>query len=224
MAMTDQRIALVADDRASVRIAALAGGGEQIVNGTTFIDPATDVDGKIWLVDRPGAKTRVRVVGSKASTLDAQPLAGLDVRSLDISPEAARYVITVDTGDAASVRVGRILRDAKGVPTGLSTPRRVGSGGAGASSAVWVDDVRVSYLAETETGIQMQTALIDGSTGSTTSGALLPAADISRLVVGSGPGALTYATDPRGRLWYLRPSGNWQLVDVDPVRSLGNSR
>ena len=130
VAMTDQRIALVADDRASVRIAALAGGGEQIVNGTTFIDPATDVDGQIWLVDRPGAKTRVRVVGSKASTLDAQPLAGLDVRSLDISPEAARYVITVDTGDAASVRVGRILRDAKGVPTGLSTPRRVGSGGA----------------------------------------------------------------------------------------------
>lgn len=226
VAMTDQRIALVAGNRASVRIAALAGGGEQTVNGTKFIDPVTDVDGQIWLVDRPGSGTRVRVVGSGSgsTTLTTSSLAGLDVRSLDISPEAARYVITVGTGDGASVRVGRVVRDAKGVPTGLSTPHRIGVNAVGPSSAVWSDEVRVSFLAGTDTGIQMQTALIDGSSGSTISGALLPAADISRLVVGSGPGALTYATDPRGRLWYLRPSGNWQLVDVDPVRSLGNSR
>ncbi|MGA9715637.1 MAG: GerMN domain-containing protein [Aeromicrobium sp.] len=224
VAMTDQRIALVAGNRASVRIAALDGGNERTVEGTSFIDPVSDVDGQIWLVDRPASGTRIRVVGSGTTTLDASSLKGLNVRSLDISPEAARYVITVGTGDDASVRVGRVVRDAKGASTGLSTPRRIGGNAVGPSSAVWSDDVRVSFLAETDTGIQMQTALIDGSGASATGGALLPAADISGLVVGSGPGASTYATDPRGRLWYLRPSGNWQLVDADPIRSLGNSR
>ena len=224
VAMTDQRIALVARNRASVRIAALAGDGERTVNGAQFIDPVTDVDGRIWLVDRPGSGTRVRVVGADTKTLDSSSLVGLDVRSLDISPEATRYVVTVGTGDDASVRVGRVVQDAKGVPTGLSTPRRIGVKDVGPSSAVWSDEVRVSYLAGTDTGIQMHTSLIDGSDGSTTSGSLLPAANISALVVGSGPGALTYATDPNGRMWYLRPSGNWQLVDVDPVRSLNNSR
>ena len=225
VAMTDQRIALVAGNRASVRIAALAGDSdEQTVNGTRFIDPVTDVDGRIWLVDRPGAGTRVRVVGASASTLDASSLAGLDVRSLDISPGAHRYVVTVGTGEDASVRVGRVVQDAKGAPTGLSTPRRIGVNDVEPGSAVWSDEVRVSYLAGTDTGIQMHTSLIDGSNESTPSGSLLPAANISRLVVGSGPGALTYAADPGGRLWYLRPSGNWQLVDVDPVRSLNNTR
>ncbi len=226
VAMTDQRIALRAPDRASVRIVALAGGGgERIVEGRQLIDPVSDVDGQIWLVDRPADRTRVRVVGSGVSTLDASSLAGLDVRSLDISPDAARYVVTVGTGDAASVRVGRVVRDAKGVPTGLSTPRDIHGSAVGPRSAVWSDEVRVSFLAGNDSGTQLQTALIDGSDGSTTtSGSLLPAGDISRLVVGSGPGAVTYVTDPKGRLWYLRSSGNWQRVDVDPIRSLGHSR
>lgn len=89
---------------------------------------------------------------------------------------------------------------------------------------MWADDVQVAFLSSTDTGTQLQTALIDGSATSS-SGALLPAADISRLVIGSGPGASMYVTGAGGRLWFLRPSGTWQLVDADaPVRSLANSR
>lgn len=227
VAVTDQRLALVAKNRASVRIASLTGKIRRTLTGTDLIDPVTDVDGQFWLVDSPGGDSRVRVVAAAPANLDSGSLKGLDVRSLDISPEGARYVVTTGTGADASVRVGRVVRDARGAPTGLARPRRVDVGGVQPRSAVWADDVRVSFLASTDAGIQVQTALIDGSTGPISSsnvGAVLPDVDTSRLVIGSGSDASTYATDPRGRMWYLSERGTWQLAAGDPVRSLGHSR
>lgn len=224
VALTGDRIALVDDGRSSIRIADRDGAVQRTLIGSGVLDPTTDVDDRFWVVDRPGGRTRVRTVADGVTTISPGPLAALDVRSLDISPDGSRYVVTVGAGGGATVRVGRVLRDADGVVTGLGSADRIGLDAAAPRSAVWSDNVRVSFLAASDAGIQVQTALIDGSTvsGESTGGrALLPDVDAARLVVGSGPDPATYATDPRGRLWYLGAGGSWRLVDSGAVRSLG---
>jgi hypothetical protein len=224
VAVTDERIALVAGDRETVRVATLDGDVQRSLDGTGLIDPASDVDGRFWLVDRPGGDTRVRVVGEDVATLDASALSGLRVRSIDISPDGARYAVTVGSGAGSSVQVGRVVRDAEGVATGLGTPSTVSGAAEEVRSAVWADAARVSFLADTESGIQVRTALIDGSaiTGST-AGSLLPEVDTTRLVVGEGD-TTSYATDARGRLWHVGSRGTWLQVDTERIDSLVRSR
>lgn len=227
VAVADDRIALVRANRNSVQIAALDGAVQRTVNGAGFLEPVADVDGQFWLVDRQSADgTRVRLVGTGVRSISASALTGLDVRSIDISPGGARYVVTVGTGSDASVRVGRIIRDAKGAPTELAAPRRVDVGASGSQSAVWSDDVRVSFLSGTDGLIQMRTSLIDGSTVSDTSsgvGPRLPDANITGLAVGLGPDTVDYVSDEKGRLWYLGTGGTWVRVESEPISGIAYS-
>lgn len=227
VALGDDRIAVVDQDRGSVQIGTLGGTAQRTVKGTGFVDPATDVDGSFWLVDRPAGSTRVRLVGDGVTGVSAPSLAGLDVRSIDISPEGARYVATIGTGSEASVRVGRVVRDAGGVPTGLATPRRVDGGAQNERSAVWADDVRVSFIAGSTSIAQVQTALIDGSTsaeGLDADELRLPEVDTARLVVEGGAAGDTYVTDPQGMLWYRGARDTWVSVQGEPLRSLSVRR
>ena len=226
-AVTDQRVALLAAGRRTVRIAPRDGAVQRTVSGNDLLDPVSDVDGQFWVVDRSAGATRVRVVGQGVTTLQAQGIAGLDVSSLQVSPDGSQYVVTSGSSSTGAVSVGRIVRNADGDVTGLARPRRLDLGGLVPRSAVWSDGVRVSFLAASTAGIQVQTALIDGSLvsgGSTGGRALLPDVDAGRLVVGSGPDPASYATDPKGRLWYLGAGGSWRLVDTDTITSLSYTR
>lgn len=233
VAVAGDRVALVDAGRSSVRVAERSGDVLETLTGDGLLDPVSDVDGNVWLVDRPEGGTRIRVIGASPSgaepvDLDAGDLADLDVRSVDISPDGSRYVVTVGAGPATSVRVGRVLRGGDGAVVGLGAPRRLDLGTRTVRSAVWSDGVRISFLAATSAGTQVQTALIDGSSvsgGSTGGRALLPDVDARSLAIGSGADQASYVLDADGRLWVLAGSRSWTPVaDVGPVRSLDHDR
>lgn len=231
-AVSEDRVALVDADRSSVRIARRTGDVELTIDGEDLGDPVVDADGDFWLVDRPGGVTRVRSVTpgpfSRVQDVEAPDLAELDVKSFEISADASRYVVTAGTGESTTVRVGRIARNDDGVVTGLSAPSRLDAAVRSKQSAVWSDASRVSYLAGGESGAQVKTVLIDGSSASENvpgGRAMLSDVDANRLVVSSGPDQASYLTDRLGRLWYLTGAGSWNRVDDEfSYRSLSLTR
>lgn len=231
-AVSEDRVALVDSSRSSVRIAKRTGDVELTVDGEDLIDPIVDADGDFWLVDRPGGVTRVRVVTpgpfSRVREVEAPELVELDVQSFEISADASRYVVTAASGDSTTVRVGRMARGEDGAVTGLSDPSRLDAAVRSKQSAVWSDASRVSYLSGGESGVQVKTVLIDGSSASANvpgGRATLSDVDANRLVVTSGPDQSSYITDQLGRLWYLTGSGSWnQVDDGSSYRSLSVTR
>ncbi|MBC7632233.1 LpqB family beta-propeller domain-containing protein [Aeromicrobium sp.] len=229
IAVSDDGVAGVLAARSQVRVTNRKGGDVRTFGGYRLIDPRWDDDGGLWMVDRASPQTRVRrVVGGAVQTLDTGSLATLDVRVFALSPDASRYAVTVDTGGGRSaIYVGTIRRDAKDRVIGLGEPVRVFITAARPRSATWTSGTELSFLADSNSGVQVYTAAIDGSAttgGASGGGALLPDVRAGSLVVGSGTTPTQYATDARRRLWNLVPGRSWKLLDTTGVTGLTSGR
>jgi hypothetical protein len=217
-------VAGVLAGRSLVRVTNHKGTDARTFGGSQFITPRWDGDGNVWLLDRKGSRTRVRVVtGDKVRTLDIGRLAGIDATTFALSPDTSRYAVTVRRPGGTSIRVGWVQRDAKDRILGLGNPRNVYTSARSPRSVSWSSGTELSYLAASQSGRQVYTTAIDGSStsgGIFRGGSLLPDVGASTLAIGTGETPVQYATDARKRLWFLPPGESWQLLSTTGVTGL----
>lgn len=223
VAAGDGAVALVNRARDSVRIAGTDGKVRATVRGEAFMGPVIDADGRFWLVDRPGGRTRVRVVaGDSVAAIDAAGLAGLAPTTFDVSPDGARYLVGVGNGTSATILTGMVQRSAKDVVTSLTPPAEPNDDVRGRSPA-WVSSTELAFLGSGRGGVELQTMLVDGSPGDISGGrAVLPDGDARGFAVGSSVIDQSYLTMDDGRVWHLGVGGTWRaLASDDPITSIG---
>lgn len=218
VAISDSGVAAVLKGRSEVRVTNRAGNAARTFTGDQLLTPRWDRDGVLWLVDRLGGDTRVRLVRDKTFVIPAiGALADLDVNTFTLSPGGSRYAVTTDSG----VYVGLIERNEKNQIVRLAAPTRVATDYAKPSSAVWATDTRLVFLAGSDVSRQTQLVSIDGSVPEVgTSSALLPDVGADVLVLGAGDPADRYVTDAKQRLWYLPAGGTWRLVKSQKITGL----
>jgi len=227
-AVGGDRLAVLDESRSRVQVVTERGKVRATVDGSRFLPPVVDADGAFWLVDRDGGRARLRVADDDAvRVVPTGRLERLDVRSFAVSPDGGRYLVTVGSGDDASVQVGRIERSAKDAVVGLGDPRVVEASGP-VRSAVWIDGTTVAYLGPGRSGQQVLTRHVDGSptsAGPFSGRTALPDIDPQVLAIGSGPSGDRYVTGRDGTVWYLGPAGSWGTVESkDPVTGLSVGR
>ncbi|MCW2800361.1 MAG: hypothetical protein JWQ70_1833 [Aeromicrobium sp.] len=224
IAVSSDGVAGVLDGRTRVRVTDRNGASPKVINGDGFIAPRWDDDGDLWLVDRIDDRTRVRLShGKLLQALPVGKLAGLNVSTFALSPDASRYVVTARHGKSNAIYVGAIRRDTKDRVIGLSQPKPLTTSAENPTSAVWASGTRISFLGDSESGRQVYSTIIDGSAttgGVAGGGALLPDVDARTLVLGTAQTPPRYATDARHRLWFLPSDGSWHVLDVNGVTGL----
>lgn len=222
--VSDDGVAGVLPGRNVVRVTNRRGTNARTFGGSRFITPRWDGEGNVWLLDNPGTRTRVRLVeGDGVRTLDTGRLARLDVTTFALSPDGSRYAVTVRETGGTSIRVGWVERDGKDRILGLGDPADIYTPASSPRSLSWSSGTELSYLAETQSGRQVYTTAIDGSSttgGLSRGGALLPDVGASTLAIGTGPTPNRYAADARNRLWFLAPGGSWRLLPGTKVTGL----
>jgi hypothetical protein len=226
--VSDNGVAGVLKGRSSVRVTNREGTEARTFAGSRFLTPQWDGDGNAWLLDRQGSRTRVRLVtGDRIRTLASGRLARLDVTSFALSPDSSRYAVTVRDGDSTSIELGWVRRDANDRILGFGDPAEVYTSAGTPRSVTWSSGTELSYLADSQSGRQIYTTTIDGSStsgGLSRGGALLPDVRPDTLATGVGPTPNRYATDARDRLWFLEPGGSWQLLPDIKVTGLTYGR
>lgn len=228
VAVDDDAVAAVLPGRSQLSLTTRKGNEERIIGGSGFIAPRWDDDGGLWLVDRPGSATRVRLVdGPTIRTLAAGSLTALDVRMFALSPDGSRYAVTVRRDSRAAMYVGSVLRGADDRILGLGDPSKVFTTARHPRSAVWSSGTELSFLAPSGSGVEVYAVHIDGSAttgGSSGGGASLPDVDARTLVIGTGETPPRYVTDARYRLWLLPFAGTWKRAGITGVTGLTYGR
>lgn len=228
VAVSEAGVAAVLPGRNQVRVTDRRGAQPRTIRGTAFIGPDWDSDGELWLVDRTSAGTRVRTgAGDDQRTIGASGVAGLVVDTFTVSPEGTRYAVTGGGPDAGELYVGRIVRDAKDRVVALGEPTRVFTSAREPRSASWSSGTELMFLADSQSGVQVYRANIDGSETTSEvsrSGSLLPDVDATTLAVGDGESPDLYVTDVQDRLWVLQPSESWRLIETPKVTGLSYGR
>ncbi|MFJ2468415.1 MULTISPECIES: LpqB family beta-propeller domain-containing protein [Micrococcaceae] len=104
------------DDKGSLRLS---------LEGEELIQPSMDLAGWTWTADN-GAATPIRAVPAdtemkgEARPIDVAWLEDAQIDSLRISRDGARALIVATIGKTTSVYVAGVIRDAEGVPRGLT--------------------------------------------------------------------------------------------------------
>ncbi len=229
VAVAESGVAGVLPGGDAVRLTTRQGTRPRTIGGNGLIAPDWDPDGKLWLVDRSAGATRVRVVDGSADErpLDVRGVAALDVDDFRISPDGTRYAVTATGPAGGEIYVGRVLRDVTDQVMGLGDPVRVPTTVASPRSASWSSTTELSFLGDSQAGVQVYQVAIDGS--STTSevsrsGSLLPDVGASTLAIGQGRSEFLYVTGRDGALYYLPPGGSWRALETPPVSALATGR
>ncbi|MET0929026.1 MAG: LpqB family beta-propeller domain-containing protein [Aeromicrobium sp.] len=224
VAVSEAGVAGVDQGGDQVRLTSRSGDDARVVGGNGFIGPDWDSDGVLWLLDRASGRTRVRVVdGDEPRSIDPGGLAGLQVSAFELSPDGSRYVATGTGARAGRLYVGRVLRDVKDRVLGLGDPQQVFTTAQSPRSASWSSATELAFLADSQAGVQVYRAAIDGSSTTsevTRSGALVPDVGAQTLAIGPGESPVLYVTDEQDRLWFLGPEGSWRLIEGPPVTGL----
>lgn len=222
--VSDSGVAGVLAGGTRVRVTDRQGRAARTFPGSGLIAPRWDGDGRLWLTDRPGSRTRVRLVeGSKIRTLDIGGLARLGASTFALSPDGSRYAVTVSRSGGATIYVGRVLRDVKDRILGLGDPSPVHTPARAPRSATWSSGTELAYVADNQAGRQLYLTSVDGASttgGGSRGGALLPDVDADTLAIGTGQSPASYVTDERKRLWYLPATGTWRVLRTGGVTAL----
>ncbi len=211
LAVGRESVAAVLPERNAVVVGPRAGGAVVTIDGTGFVRPEWDDDGRLWLIDRPEGGARVRVVaGAAVVGITAEGLG--DVQSFAVSPEGSRYVAAVAAGRDSQVVVGDIEHDADGFPRRLGAPLLVSRGLVGERQVGWASQTRVEFVADTRTTAQLHTVGIDGTDEVPSAGASALPGGVFGWAGPAAEGADRWALDHRGRVWRLVADQGWRLV------------
>lgn len=228
VAVSESGVAGVLPGRSRLRLTTRDGMSPRTIRGSRLIGPDWDSDGRLWVVDRPSTGTRVRVVtGDDQNLVGVGALAAMEVQTFKLSPDGTRYVATVArapaAGGASELYVGAVLRDAQDRVLGLADPTPVFTTAPAPRAASWSSSTELSFLADSEAGVQIYQVAIDGSLTTSQvsrSGALIPDVGADTLAVGPGGAQVLYVTDAQDRLWYLPEDGTWRLLSTPKVTAL----
>lgn len=111
--------------------------------------PSFDLLGWVWTATASGRMVHaVRVDGTRVA-VDADWLAGRELRSLRVSREGARVVVLSVVDGAVRLEVAAVVRDDAGTPVAIGPPLQVGQRVTRASTAVWVDEQSIAVLGAT---------------------------------------------------------------------------
>ena len=216
-AVSDHSVAAVLAGRDQVRITDRAGRDPLEINGRGFVAPWWDFDDRLWLIDRSGGSSRVRVVEDRRiRAISGGGLGGLTVQSFALSPDGARFAVTAGDGGGPALYVGSVRRDKDDRVTSLGDLRRLSIGVADPHSVDWVSTTRLGFLGASDAGVQLYDVAFDGTDalgGDTGGGPLLPDVDARVLAGRIGEDSPRWALDARRRLWHRPPDGSWRLID-----------
>lgn len=176
--------------------------------------------GGVWAID-----TQVPAARMRAQQLRTPWLGTSDVLSLKVSVGGSRVAMVIADADGRStLRVASVLRDKRGVATGISTPRTLPTGLATVSDVAWLDDGTLAALGGGRTPIGAPPATprvvqvpLSGqqSTFSAPPGV--------REVIAPGTGvADLFVVDQRGGVWIREGEGWTKLSGVIDVVAPGS--
>jgi hypothetical protein len=148
------------------RIVRLTSGDPvEIAQGSALLAPSSDIFGSVWSGES-GGPPLVIAPDLTVSTLEPSWLDGRTVTSLRVSPEGSRVAIVSAGGDGTTtVQVAGVVRDARDVPTALSTPVTVGASVANVKLAVWQDVTTLALLSQDGDSSAIYLAGIGGRAG-----------------------------------------------------------
>jgi hypothetical protein len=227
-------VAAVTDGGTALVLGPATEGRRRTVPGQGLVAPVWDAASRVWAVDRPGTRPRVRLVTEAGQTEPA--LTGwpaVEPVSFALSRDMARYALVARDGRHTTVLVGRVLSDAQGRVTGLSAPEALPSGPplVGASfraprSVSFAGSGHVVLVATSAAGEpQVFTARVDGSSvtgGRSSEGPMLVDVDARQVVADPVTGRL-YVRAADGEVWQTDGAAAWTRADAEGVRALSPS-
>jgi len=111
-----------------------------------LVDPGIDDLGYVWTVPAGSPTSITAFGGDGASHPVPAPYLDGTVRSIDVSRDGARLLVSTQTPSGPAVWMIGIIRDADGVPTNLGTPLPIAVGDAPIIDAAWVDASTIATL------------------------------------------------------------------------------
>lgn len=235
--LAGERVAAVSEDGTTVVLAPRGERADEVPpaqetevltdRGTDLLQPAWDVFGDLWLVDRTrdGARLSVRHDDSWAR-LDAPGLTGVDVSAFTVSRDGTRLVAVEERPSGDRLLMARVVRDAEGEVQALTRAEQLPFD-QGAIDEIrdvaWSAPGSLAVLtAPTPATTSVLPVLVDGSSSLADAD---PSAETlrhraDRLVASPSAEAPLYVADPGGELFELGPDGEWVGVGLDgPLRA-----
>lgn len=167
----------------------------ELLSGIDLVAPSVDRFGAVWSGE--GDSLLVVLPSGRTEALRVDWLEGRTVESIRVSPEGARIAIVSGGGGGRQVHVAGVLRDADQIPTGLSSPMRVGTPVGGASQVVWQEDTVLGLVGRDENGAR--TVFLSGVGG----------------MGGQGGGVTRQLTGIADPVWITSPVGRPELLALD---------
>lgn len=202
------------DAAAADRVAVRSGDGVWLVRSDAeslrvdqrdgLIDPAIDDLGYVWSV--PSASPGSIVAFAEDGTAHSVPAPYLDgtIRSLDVSRDGARLLVSTQTVSGPAIWMIGIIRDADGVPTTLGVPLPIAVGLSTVLDAAWVDASTIATLSGSGGDAVVDLYRIGGrheQFGSVAAGVQ---------IVGGNTADGIRVRDADGSVWRRTSSGGWQ--------------
>ena len=173
-----------------VPAATLLAGAERLT------PPSFDRLGWVWTAAVSGTVVHAFRVDGTRVLVDADWLAGRDVRALRISREGARALVLSEAGGSVRLDFAAVVRDAAGTPVAIGPPLQIGQRIVDATTGVWVDQQTVAVLGRT-TSASTDTVMLTGVGGPTS--ALPPVDGAVGIAAGKGD-RLIFVTTAAGVL------------------------
>jgi hypothetical protein len=173
-----------------------------------LVDPGIDDLGYVWSVPA-GSPTGITAFANDG-TAHAVPAPYLDgtVRSIDVSRDGARLLVSTQTASGPAAWMIGIIRDADGVPTNLGTPMPITVGDAPVIDAAWVDASTIVTLSGAGGETSVDLYRIGGrheQAGSVTGGVQ---------IIGGNTADGIRVRDAAGAVWRRTSSGGWQDTGI----------
>ncbi|MCK0118705.1 LpqB family beta-propeller domain-containing protein [Isoptericola sp. S6320L] len=192
-------------------------GRSELLVGRRVAPPSIDRFDAVWTA--VGGELRVVLPAGGVVPVEPEWLADLPVRSLRVAPEGARIALVTDSPDGPEVWVAAIERDADEVPTGLSTPVRVGGPVDSVEAVEWSEESTLTLLGRDPDGARGLFVAGVGGLASSNDGLTRPLATTAvPTAVAAGVGASpTLVLDADGTLHVRQSAALWPVVSEDVV-------
>jgi Lipoprotein LpqB beta-propeller domain/Sporulation and spore germination len=185
-------------------------------DGTDLLDPAWDVQGRLWLLDRTAEGTTVQVAHDGAvRAIEAPGLDGEDLSSFVVSRDGTRLVAVVERKSEDRLLIARVRRGPGGRVQGLTRAQELPLAQDGVDEIrdlAWrsPDSLAVLTGPSPETS-QVLLALVDGSTASSAvdSTAEILRRRAERIAAAPTNGAPVFLGTDDGDLYELSGDGQW---------------
>lgn len=153
----DESVVLLAATDASVPLREAASGG-------VFVGPRIDDAGYVWTSARSsaGVLLALAIAGPEQDVqVDAAWLAGRQILSLDLAPDATRLLVLSSDAGGARLDLCAIRRDPDGIPMSLTEPLALRTFVSHTVQAGWYDEMAVIVLGEDPSAGEPRALVVD---------------------------------------------------------------